>query len=872
MAAPLDPPLGVPIRELKSANTADGYYWLLVSRESDFWQNNAPIKRGTKYSDIRGANQRVIDAHSAGLWFCEEILPLRSSEVGGMPGERFVIWVFSTDWAAQSSTNAGVTYAEDSTSHPIFARDYLVRRDLWQTTPTIATGSALTALVGATITAGGTGYTTATGTVGNATCVFVCSGGALISAIVTSEGSGIASGGAITITGDGAGATATAVIQPATAVLVRQEKSELPADSNLSKEFVLVRRIYETLPGPILSELLAWDEEAWVQMARFTQRVLTSTIDTHLPAIGSSYSTASIVAHNAIASLTIADPGSDYIALPTGAIEASPGGGTQATMTVDKLKVVSGTLYSGGLGYAIGDVLTVAGGTFTTAATLTVAVVGLSSLAQNAIGITYSPGDLITLFGGVPSGGAATLSVLTTKVNTPSPLAPGTGMVPGATLTLVGGTQTTNATVTISTTLVVSATVAAGGAGGTPGTQIVTGTTGTGTPFQASVTVSGGGAVTAVLSITVSGSYTVNPTSITNEPVTGAGLAGAQLSVIMGVQSVAVLNRGVFTANPALTSATSVTMTSTGGGNNATFTVTIGVGTFSILSPGGYSTTSTTFTQDSVLPVGGTGATFQTAVFSIQQLSVSNGGAYTVIASSPNSVTGGSGSGMSVNLSYGIGAVTLTNGGTLYYNNSPLVTLSAGNAQIISVSDTPSVITGRTGYVISRGSRPLSSLVSEITWTISPLPPTQVIYYNDYVNIPRLLYDLRISVICNGSSGFKVLTRAISDGGNSQVRKHRLTISYTLTGTVIESFSSWVTQDINYNGVFLGFNFQGVLNNRLQFNQTAENDGCTWQEQYDFPASVPSASGFAGHWYVLESTPRGWHGLMFRRVKKEVLP
>lgn len=79
---------------------------------------------------------------------------------------------------------------------------------------------------------------------------------------------------------------------------------------------------------------------------------------------------------------------------------------------------------------------------------------------------------------------------------------------------------------------VYSATVKSGGSGGSNGTQTVTGTTGTGTKFQASVTVSGG-AITAVLGVTVGGLYTVRPTNLAAEPVTGASLTGATLSLTM---------------------------------------------------------------------------------------------------------------------------------------------------------------------------------------------------------------------------------------------------------------------------------------------------------------------------------------------------
>ena len=77
-----------------------------------------------------------------------------------------------------------------------------------------------------------------------------------------------------------------------------------------------------------------------------------------------------------------------------------------------------------------------------------------------------------------------------------------------------------------------NAAIVSGGTGGTNGTQTVTGTTGTGTKFQASVTVSGN-AITSVNSITVAGSYSVLPTNLNNEPVTGGGLSGAALSLAM---------------------------------------------------------------------------------------------------------------------------------------------------------------------------------------------------------------------------------------------------------------------------------------------------------------------------------------------------
>lgn len=143
---------------------------------------------------------------------------------------------------------------------------------------------------------------------------------------------------------------------------------------------------------------------------------------------------------------------------------------------------------------------------------------------------------------------------------------------PNDTITISGGTGiVTSPVFTIATTQVVSATVAAGGNTCVNGTsQTVTGTTGTGTKFQALVTVSGN-AITAVNSISVAGSYTVNPTSLTNEPVTGDSCVGSQLSVKMGYLTLTLTNPGQvgqFSTNPEAT-------TTSGSGTGAT--VNIGV-------------------------------------------------------------------------------------------------------------------------------------------------------------------------------------------------------------------------------------------------------------------------------------------------------
>lgn len=156
-------------------------------------------------------------------------------------------------------------------------------------------------------------------------------------------------------------------------------------------------------------------------------------------------------------------------------------------------------------------------------------------------------------------------SIVPNVAGTPIPLANNStaNYYPGD---IVVGTGSPVGQYQVSHTKVMSAVVTTGGTGGTAGTQTVTGTTGTGTKFQASVTISGGGAITAVLSITVAGDYTVNPTNLGAEPVTGASLTGATLAIGVGVLTVDILVPDVF--------ATNVTAITPSGGSGVGLTLT----------------------------------------------------------------------------------------------------------------------------------------------------------------------------------------------------------------------------------------------------------------------------------------------------------
>ena len=89
-----------------------------------------------------------------------------------------------------------------------------------------------------------------------------------------------------------------------------------------------------------------------------------------------------------------------------------------------------------------------------------------------------------------------------------------------------------SATAGVAYTQVQSLVVVAPGSGGTAGAQTITGTTGTGTFFTAAVTVTAG-AISAVNSISNAGQYSVNPTNVNVEPVTGGGLTGATVALTL---------------------------------------------------------------------------------------------------------------------------------------------------------------------------------------------------------------------------------------------------------------------------------------------------------------------------------------------------
>lgn len=275
------------LQDINTPCQTDGFYVELVSRQDSAYQKETPIKRGTPYAGIYGADQRIIDQYSSNpLYFLKQTADVDSMRVlFGSQFDQFVIWIWATQTLSQDTYNSHITYAEESITAPTFERVSTIKRHVWETAPTITYLNPLTALLSVAITAAGTGYTYATGTTGNATAVAVCFNGAIIDWIVTVEGSSIVSGAALTITGDGTGATATARIQPASVVLTHQEKRELPDADPLSHDYVQIIDLYETLPGPLITST-RWGPEGQVITTTRQKKVLADIVSSETLATG----------------------------------------------------------------------------------------------------------------------------------------------------------------------------------------------------------------------------------------------------------------------------------------------------------------------------------------------------------------------------------------------------------------------------------------------------------------------------------------------------------------------------------------------------------------------------------------------------------
>lgn len=164
--------------------------------------------------------------------------------------------IYATTRSAQDAYNVLRKFVDESPTHPIYIRTYVELRSAF--TPASKT---LTSIVSLRLTAGGANYASApTVTISGggpgtgATAEAVVQNGAVVAMLLTAGGSGYTTATALVATiaggGGGTGATAVATIQPATAILTHEEST--PVQGELGSLFDTVTRVYETRPGPTL--------------------------------------------------------------------------------------------------------------------------------------------------------------------------------------------------------------------------------------------------------------------------------------------------------------------------------------------------------------------------------------------------------------------------------------------------------------------------------------------------------------------------------------------------------------------------------------------------------------------------------------------
>lgn len=271
---PSNPPLRLPVREYTTPVVGEGFYTEKVDYSSPDYRT---IQRGTKYSDMVGADKTVIDLFP-GLYFLRETRNPASYPFG------FRLW--ATDRQAEDTYNAAVEYVAEAVDFPAFSRVYTVRRDSWEANNTLPVKQPLKTLIAIKVIEPGGNYTSANVRIdpqNDATAdPIIDEQGRINSIVITNAGHDFDVAPTIRIDGNGGGAKAVAVIQPKSAILVSQKKNELPDESPLRNEYVLITRVYETLPGPPLTIKRIGQEN--LTPAKYRRLVRTVETDQTVPA------------------------------------------------------------------------------------------------------------------------------------------------------------------------------------------------------------------------------------------------------------------------------------------------------------------------------------------------------------------------------------------------------------------------------------------------------------------------------------------------------------------------------------------------------------------------------------------------------------
>jgi hypothetical protein len=145
---------------------------------------------------------------------------------------------------------------------------------------------------------------------------------------------------------------------------------------------------------------------------------------------------------NTVTAITRTAVGFGYTSIPTVTVSVpTTAGGVQATASASQMFASSANVAGGGTGYAVNDVLTVAGGTPTIATQLTVTsvsagVITAVSIVGNTGGYTVLPSNPVSVTGGTGTGATFTINYGVTSVAITNA---GSGYVEQPTVTFSGG-------------------------------------------------------------------------------------------------------------------------------------------------------------------------------------------------------------------------------------------------------------------------------------------------------------------------------------------------------------------------------------------------------------------------------------------------
>jgi hypothetical protein len=188
----------------------------------------------------------------------------RLAKQANLPNDqRFVIRTWVVDEPSPEFWNWSEKFSGEANAFQIFIREF---REPRKTYAPKTKGLPLTAVYKLALTAAGAGYTpgtlpaltfdnTGTSGTGAAGHAVVNPDGTIAELVLDNGGDAYASAPTFTITAPPSGgttATGTAIIQPATALLVSEEAQQFPDDSEFKGLYLNVVRVYETLPGPYI--------------------------------------------------------------------------------------------------------------------------------------------------------------------------------------------------------------------------------------------------------------------------------------------------------------------------------------------------------------------------------------------------------------------------------------------------------------------------------------------------------------------------------------------------------------------------------------------------------------------------------------------